>query len=168
MAPPLSSAPAPVAPAPTAAQTRREIDRLASAFFRAVSFGPGEPARYEALPQLFVVGGRLINTSGAVPSIHELAAFVQTRLASHADGTLTRYEVQELADTTEVFGSVAHRASAFVRRGEGAGGTFETRGMIMLQMVRGPDGWRISAAAWDDQRAGEPLSTHPEPTEFGS
>jgi hypothetical protein len=153
---------------PTPAQSRREIDRLAGAFFRAVSFGPGEPARYDALPQLFVVGGRLINTSGSTPSIHELAAFVQSRLASHADGTLIRYEVQELADTTEVFGSVAHRASAFVRRGEGPGGAFETRGMIMLQMVRGPDGWRISAAAWDDQRAGQPLSTHPEPTEFGT
>jgi hypothetical protein len=155
-------------PAPTPAQSRREIDRLAQAFFRAVSFGPGEPARYDALSQLFVVGGRLINTAGEAPAIHDLDAFVRSRMASHADGTLAWYDVQELSATTEVFGGVAHRASAFVRRGAGRGGTFEVRGMIMLQLVRGGDGWRISAAAWDDQRAGEPLATHAEPTEFGA
>ncbi|MEP7283713.1 MAG: hypothetical protein ABI696_17170, partial [Rubrivivax sp.] len=106
--------------------------------------------------------------SGEAPAVHALEAFVQSRMASHADGTITRYEVQELADTTEVFGGIAHRASSFVRRGDGPGGAFEVRGMILLQMVRDLDGWRISAVAWDDQHAGESLTAHPEPTEFGA
>lgn len=148
-------------------QAREAVARLVQAFFDAVSFAPGRAPRYAALHELFVEQGLLINNAGAAPEVMPVAAFIRSRQASYDSGSVARFEVTELADTTELFGSVAHRASAFVRRGHRDGQPFEGRGMIFLQCLHTPQGWRLVSVAWDDQRPGQALSGHAEPTEFG-
>jgi hypothetical protein len=148
-------------------QAREAVARLVQDFFDAVSFAPGRPPRYGALHELFVEPGLLINNAGEAPELMPVAAFVRSRQASYDGGSVTRFEVVELADTTELFGSVAHRASAFVRRGLREGQPFELRGMIFLQCLRTPQGWKLASVAWDDQRPGQGLAGHAEPTEFG-
>jgi hypothetical protein len=148
-------------------QSRQEVGGLVQAFFDAVSFAPGRAPRYGALTSLFVEHGVLVNNAGAAPELMPVADFVRSRQAAYDSGSVTRFEVGELADTTELFGSVAQRASAFVRRGVRDGQPFELRGMIFLQCLRTPQGWKLVSVAWDDQRPGQPLAGHAEPTEFG-
>ena len=69
-------------------------------------------------------------------------------------GDLTQFREVELSETTEVFGNVAHRFSAYAKSGTMKGVAFEGRGMISTQFVLTASGWRISAMAWDDERAG--------------
>ena len=148
-------------------QARQQVGRLVQAFFDAVSFAPDRAPRYEALHELFVAQGLLVNNAGDAPEVMPVAAFVRSRQASYDGGGVTRFEVVELADTTELFGNVAHRASAFVRRGLRDGQPFELRGMIFLQCLHTPQGWKLASVAWDDQRPGQGLAGHAEPTEFG-
>ncbi|MDH5541018.1 MAG: hypothetical protein OEY03_16585 [Rhizobacter sp.] len=152
----------------TVAQARREVDRKAADFFNAVSFEAGELPRFDALHGLFIGRGLLINNSAEATVVFTVDEFIGSRRAGFSADAVSRYRVTELSQTTEVFGGIAHRASGFVRSGVKAGQAFEVRGMIFMQFVQTPAGWRISAAAWDDQRPGQTLSGHAEPTEFGA
>jgi len=151
----------------SAAEVRRVLDRTIVAFFRAVSFEPGLPPAYERLRELFIARGLLINNTGSSTEISDLEQFIGIRQARFRAGEVTHYRVEEVSETTAIFGNVAHRASVFKRSGTRDNKTFETRGMIFTQFVRTPGGWLMSAAAWDDQRRGQVLSGHAEPTEFG-
>ena len=60
---------------------------------------------------------------------------------------------------TEVFGDIAQHFGSYAKAGVQDGTPFTGRGMKTLQFVRTPDGWRISAAAWDDERDGLTIDT---------
>jgi hypothetical protein len=150
------------------AAVKAELDRLTLEFFRAVSFEAGETPPYENLHALFIDAGLLIKNSAASPEISTVAQFIAPRLALVRAGELTRFREAELSETTEIFGNVAQRFSAYAKSGVQKGTAFEARGMIATQFILTPAGWRMSAMAWDDERPGLALPAHLEPTEFGA
>lgn len=149
------------------AAVKAELDRLSAGFFRAVSFEAGDTPRYEDIHALFIATGLLIKNSGATPEISTPSQFIAPRLATVRSGELTRFRETELYETTEIFGNVAHRFSAYAKSGTLNGMPFEARGMISTQFVLTPEGWKMSAMAWDDERPGLTIPRHAEPTEFG-
>jgi hypothetical protein len=131
-----------------------EIATVLARFLRAVSFGPGASPNYGALRDMFSEGARLIKNSGAVPEISTVNEFIASRHEQAATGRLTSFEEIEVADITDVFGNIAHRLSTYDKRGTLDGVEFAARGVISTQFIRTPEGWRISAMAWDDERPG--------------
>jgi len=127
------------------------------AFLAAVSFPPNGRPDYGVLRDLFVDGGRLIKSSGDAPEISTVDEFVAPRQQLVDSGELTSFEEVEIAHRSEVFGNVAHRLSSYAKRGESGGAAIDARGVIFTQFVRTPDGWRMSAMAWDDERPGLPI-----------
>jgi len=147
---------------------KAELDRLIAEFFHAVSFEAGGAPPYEKIHALFIESGLLIKNSGSVPEISSARQFIEPRQAMVLSGELTRFREVELSDTTEIFGNVAHRFSAYAKSGTMKGVSFEARGMISTQFIRTPAGWKISAMAWDDERSGLSIPRHYEPIEPGS
>jgi hypothetical protein len=137
-----------------------ELKRLVDEFFRAVSFEAGTKPSFERIHDLFIEPGLLIKNVGAAPEISNVRQFIQPRQASVDAGELTRFREAELSAKTEVFGNVAHRFSGYVKSGTLNGADFEAKGLISTQFVRTPAGWRMSAMAWDDERAGLRLAPH--------
>jgi len=135
-------------------EVRAELDRLVAEFFRAVSFEAGEAPPYDNIHVLFIEQGLLIKNSGATPEISGIREFIAPRQAMVRSGELTRFRETELSATTEIFGNVAHRFSAYAKDGTMKGAPFEARGMISTQFVRTAAGWKMSAMAWDDERPG--------------
>lgn len=133
---------------------KSELDRLMAEFFRAVSFESGETPPYENIQTLFVEAGLLIKNSATPPEISTVRQFLEPRQAMVAAGELTRFRESELSETTEIFGNVAHRFSAYAKSGTLKRVPFEGRGMISTQFVLTPAGWKMSAMAWDDERPG--------------
>jgi hypothetical protein len=131
-----------------------ELDRLTAEFFHAVSFESGETPPYEKIQTLFIEAGLLIKNSATTPEISTVRQFVAPRQAMVASGELTRFRESELSETTEIFGNVAHRFSAYEKSGTLKGLSFQARGMISTQFVLTPAGWKMSAMAWDDERPG--------------
>ena len=131
-----------------------ELDRLTERFFRAVSFETGEVPRYQDIHSLFIDTGLLIKSVGPIPEISSVRQFIEPRQAMVNAGELTQFREAELFSTTQVFGNVAHRFSAYAKSGTMKGVPFETRGMISTQFILTPDGWKMSAMAWDDERPG--------------
>ncbi|MEP6791242.1 MAG: hypothetical protein ABI907_07715 [Ramlibacter sp.] len=134
--------------------TRAELKRLTDEFFRAVSFEAGGKPPYEIIRSLFIEQGLLIKNVGSACEISSVSQFIEPRQALVDSGRLTRFHEAELSEATVVFGNVAHRYSAYEKSGVQQGQAFEARGMISTQFVRTPDGWKMSAMAWDDERPG--------------
>ena len=146
--------------APSHDEVPTELKRLTDAFFRAVSFELGQKPAYAKLYELFVEPGLLIRNSGPTPEIASVAAFIRPRQATVDAGQLTRFHEAEIAATTDVFGNVAQRFSAYTKSGTLNGQPFQARGMVTTQFVCTPAGWKMSSMAWDDERPGLEL---PEP-----
>ena len=135
-------------------KSKAEIDALTAAFFRAVSFNEGERPGYANLYDLFIEGGLLIKNSADAPEISTVQQFIEPRQRVVDSGELTRFEERETAEITEIFGNIAHRLSIYKKHGVSAGAVIAGRGVISMQFVTTPAGWRISALAWDDERPG--------------
>ncbi|MEO8005441.1 MAG: hypothetical protein ABI771_11085, partial [Betaproteobacteria bacterium] len=90
----------------------------------------------------------------------------ESRQASVNTGELTRFHEAEMSETTEVFGNVAHRFSAYRKSGTLRGVPFEARGLISTQFILTHVGWKMSSMAWDDERPGLTLPQQYEPQLF--
>jgi hypothetical protein len=128
------------------------LARLTAAFFAAVSFEAGERPDYDAIHSLFIPRGLLIRNTGDAPEVTTVAEFIAPRAALVEAGTLTEFYEGELSAVDEAFGTVAHRFSAYEKRGVQNGTAFAATGAISTQFVLTPDGWRMSSMAWDDAR----------------
>jgi hypothetical protein len=129
-----------------------QIEGLMTGFLRAVSFTAGDRPDYGDLPALFIPQAKLIRTSGPAPEISSVEQFVRTRQRAVYAGELMSFEETELAQTTELFGNIAHRFSSYAKRGTTNHGPIDVRGAISTQFIRTEAGWRISSMAWDDER----------------
>jgi hypothetical protein len=133
---------------------KRELDALATAFFEAVSFEPGGAPPYQNIHGLFIAAGLLIKNTASTPEISTVTQFIAPRQALVDNGALTRFKEWELSETTQIFGNIAQRYSAYGKAGTQDGKAFEARGVISTQFIRTPQGWKMSAMAWDDERPG--------------
>jgi hypothetical protein len=105
----------------------------------------------------------LIKNSGATLEVAGVAEFIRPRQALVDTGPLTQFREAEISHTTEAFGNVAHRFSAYEKSGTLNGTSFRARGMISTQFVHTATGWKMSSMAWDDEREGLSLPTGYEP-----
>lgn len=133
---------------------RAAIAGIVREFFAAFTSGLDSTARLDALRDLFLPGAVIVKTCGGEPTVYDVDGFIAPRQALLSGGALTDFREWELSGRTEVFGDVAQHFCAYAKAGVHDGTPFTGRGMKTMQFVRTRTGWRISAAAWDDERAG--------------
>lgn len=138
--------------APTGAASA--TSSLLAAFFAAVSFDEGAEPAYDGLHALFVERGLLVRAATGVPEAAGVREFIEPRRALVRSGRLKRFREWEISAREQAFGNVAHRFSVYGKSALLDGVATEARGMISTQFVRGPQGWRITVMAWDDERPG--------------
>ncbi len=137
-----------------AANDLEAIADITRTFFAAFVSGPDCAESLERLRHVLLPEAVIIRTGGDVPAVYGVDSFIAPRQALLTGGTLTEFSEWELAGRTDIFGDIAHRFSSYAKAGVQDGVPFTARGMKTLQFVRTPAGWRISAAAWDDERDG--------------
>ncbi|MEU7984924.1 DUF4440 domain-containing protein [Streptosporangium canum] len=129
---------------------KAELDQLMRTFLGAFTNTGGSPPNVGVVREVFIPQGMIIKNVGAEPVIYDLDAFVAPREKILTDGTLTEFSEWEVAERTEIFGSIAHRFSDYRKSGFLDGEWFEGSGRKTTQFVRTPAGWRMSSMAWDD------------------
>ena len=127
-----------------------ELAALTESFFQAVSFEKGHIPAYGRIRSLFIQGGKLINNSSEVPEIWTVEGFIASRRKLVDSGALVCFEEVETRATVEVFGRVAHRLSAYEKRGTREGRSIAGGGLISTQFILTLGGWKMSSMAWDD------------------
>jgi hypothetical protein len=142
----------------TAATADREaIAAIVRTFFAAFTSGPDSAARLDDLRAVFLPGAVIVRTCGGEPTVYGVDSFIAPRQALLSGGTLVDFREWELSGQTEVFGDIAQHFCGYAKAGVQDGTPFTARGMKTLQFVRTSAGWRISAAAWDDERDGRTI-----------
>ena len=141
---------------------RAETDRLAiravvDAFLAAFVSGPECSERMAGLRELFIPEALIVRTCGMEPAVMGVEEFIAPREALLTGGTLVDFREWPVAGTLELFGDIAHWFGSYAKAGVQDRVSFTGRGMKSIQLVRTADGWRISAAAWDDERDGVTL-----------
>jgi hypothetical protein len=131
-------------------EVKAELDQLMGAFLSAFANTGGAAPGIGIIREVFIPQGMIINNVGDEPVIYDLDAFIEPREKILTDGSLTEFSEWEVAERTEVFGSVAHRFSEYRKSGFLNGTWFEGSGHKTTQFVRTPAGWRMSSMAWDD------------------
>ncbi|RLV50408.1 nuclear transport factor 2 family protein [Nocardioides mangrovicus] len=120
-------------------------------FFGAFASGPGLDERMAELRSLFLPGAVVVRTCGDL-AVYDVDGFVEPRHELLADGSFEDFAEWPVAGTVTVYGDVAHWWGDYAKGGRRDGAPFEGRGVKSIQLVRTDAGWRISAAAWDDER----------------
>ncbi len=133
---------------------QRAIAEMMRTFFAAFASGPGCADRLEELRALFIPQAVITRTCGLPPAVYGVDDFIAPRRRLLSDGTLVDFREWEVSGHTEVFGNIAQHFCTYAKEGVQDGARFTARGMKTLQFIRTGHGWRISAAAWDDERAG--------------
>ena len=142
--------PEPNHPAHSDAGVKVELDKLMRAFLGAFTNTGGSRPAVDVIREVFIPQGTIISNIGAKPVIYDLDAFIAPREKILTDGTLTEFSEWEVAERTEIFGSIAHRFSHYRKSGFLNGEWFEGSGHKTTQFVQTPAGWRMSSMAWDD------------------
>ncbi|MEU9181555.1 GNAT family protein [Streptomyces sp. NPDC048550] len=127
-----------------------ELDRLMGVFVGAFTNTGDRRPDLGVIRDVFIPQGRIIANVGDEPVIYDLDAFIEPRQKMLTDGTLTEFSEWEVTERTEIFGSIAHRFSAYRKSGFHNGRWFEGSGHKTTQFVRTPSGWKMSSLAWDD------------------
>ncbi|MEV4682443.1 GNAT family N-acetyltransferase [Streptomyces kurssanovii] len=135
------------------AGVRAELARLMGVFVGGFTNTGGSRPDLGVIRDVFIPQGMIIANVGDEPVIYNLDAFIEPRQKMLTDGTLTEFSEREVAERTEIFGSVAHRFSEYRKSGFHRGEWFEGSGCKTTQFVRTPAGWKMSSLAWDDAPA---------------
>ena len=136
-----------------------EIEGTVRAFFAAFTSGPETATRLDKLRSLFLPEAVIIRTCGMEPVVYGIEEFIAPREALLTGGTLVDFREWQVSGRTDLFGDIAHWFGTYAKAGVQEGMPFRGRGMKSLQFVRTWDGWRISAAAWDDEREAVTIAT---------
>ncbi|WP_309237468.1 DUF4440 domain-containing protein [Actinomadura sp. BRA 177] len=132
------------------ADAKSELDRLMSVLFGAFTNVGGIRPNLTAVRDVFIPQGMIIKNVGGETRVYDLDAFITPREKILTDGTLTEFSEWEVAERTEIFGSIAHRFSAYGKSGYRNGEWFEGSGHKTTQFIRTPGGWKAISLAWDD------------------
>jgi hypothetical protein len=135
-------------------EDRAEIEGVVRAFFAAFTSGPDSAAGLDALRSLLLPRAVVVRTCGLEPEVYDVEGFIAPRAELLAGDNLTDFREWAVSGRTEIFGDIAHWFGSYAKEGVQDGAAFTGRGMKSLQLVRTSGGWRISAAAWDDERDG--------------
>ena len=141
------------------ADVKAELDGLMATFLGAFANPGGARPNVEAIYEMFIPEGMIINNDGATPVVYGLSQFVEPREKILTDGTLTEFREWETSETTEIYGSIAHRFSEYRKSGYLNGEWFEGGGVKTTQFVKTPSGWKFSSLSWNDEPALGPATT---------
>lgn len=137
-----------------------QILALVRCFFTAFTSGDGTSARLAALRAAMLADAVIVRTCGQLPAVYDVESFIAPRQTLLTDGSLVDFSERATTGRVDVFGDIAHWFGRYTKDGLFHGQPYPGGGMKSMQFVRTGDGWRISAAAWDDERPGLTPTDH--------
>jgi hypothetical protein len=135
-------------------EDHQAIDHVIRELFAAFGNRGGVRPALATLRRILLPEAVIVKNVGPDMEVYGLEGFIAPRERILTDGTLADFDESEEEARTDIHGNVAQRLSLYRKSGVLAGQPFTTRGLKTIQLVRTPDGWRVSALAWDDAREG--------------
>lgn len=129
------------------------IDNLTSELYNAICFEIGSHPPVEKLKELFIPTANMIRNDGASLEVMTVDDFIKSYTNRISDGTIKSFYEGELKNITEIFGTIAHRFSAYETKFDLANPEPFSIGINSIQFIKIGDDWKISSIVWNNQNA---------------
>ena len=133
-----------------------EINDVVTRVYAAISFPEGTTPDYAGLRSHFTDDAVFQHYRFDSLTTRTLDEFMAGFQNSVDAGRMTGFREEELGGVTESFGRIGHRISAYGSYVNGSTEMVE-RGVNSFQLLKLPEGWRVSAVIWDVEEEGLPI-----------
>lgn len=129
------------------------IKKAVNDAYAAISFKKGEEPQYDSIKNYFIPKAQLINFRNDTMQVTSIDQFVYLyRTFIESDSVKMFYE-KEIYGKTEQYGRVASRISTY-KTYLNTMDKPEERGVNSFQLVKTPQGWKVSSIIWDVEKKG--------------
>jgi hypothetical protein len=124
--------------------------------YASISFKSGEQPQYDAIKNYFTPQAQLINFIGDTAQTLSIDDFVKA-FRNYVETTkIQSFQEQEIYGRTEQFGNIAHRISSY-KTYINSLDMVKERGVNSFQLIKTPQGWKVSSLIWDVEKSGKPI-----------
>ncbi len=135
--------------APDDAAIKKAVDDA----YAAISFKSGDQPRYDSIQYYFIPQAQLINYISDTAQILSISDFVKA-FRNYVESTkITSFNEQEIYGRTDQFGNIAQRISTY-KTYVNSNDIVKERGVNSFQLIKTPQGWKVSSIIWDVEKAG--------------
>jgi len=119
--------------------------------YAAISFKKGDKPRVGEIKNYFIPQAQFINFRTDHAEIVSLPQIVELYKQMIDEGKINLFYEEELYGKTEQFGRIAHRISTY-KTYHNTMDTIAERGVNSFQLIKTPQGWRVSSIIWDIEK----------------
>lgn len=124
--------------------------------YTAISFKQGEQPRYDSIKNYFIPQAQLIDFIGDTAQILSIDDFVKAFKNYVQTSNITSFQEQELYGRTDQFGNIAQRISSY-KTYVNSLDIVKERGVNSFQLIKTPQGWKVSSIIWDVEKTGKAI-----------
>ena len=129
----------------------QQIDHLTEHFYLYKGFDAEHFPNMDGLQEIFFGEGHLVDHSFAQTMEFTLSSFIQALMKQIDAGNAEFFVQQEIADRSQVFGTMAQRMSVYEYTNAKDAGKDWKKGMSLIQFVFKEGKWLISSVIWRDE-----------------
>lgn len=129
------------------------IKKAVNDAYAAISFKKGEQPQYDSIKNCFIPKAQFISFRSDSMRVLNLEQFVYLYRTFIESDSVTMFHEKEIYGKTEQFGKIASRISTYKTYLNTMDKT-EERGVNSFQLVKTPDGWKVSSIIWDVEKKG--------------
>lgn len=130
------------------------LNQITEALFKAISFEAGSEPNIDAIKNLFIENGLLINCNEDAPQVRPVDQFIEHFHGLIEQKHLTSLHEVEVYHKTKIYDHIAHRYSFYEARSAPDTKPFAV-GINTLQFVKVESEWKITSMAWNDDKRGD-------------
>lgn len=127
--------------------------------YSVISFKKGEQPRFDEIPNYFLPEAQLINFRTDTADVSSIKRFIAAYKKFVADNKVQLFYEEEVYGKTEQFGKIAHRISTY-KTYMNTMDTVAERGVNSFQLIKTPQGWKVSSIIWDVERKDLPVPAY--------
>jgi hypothetical protein len=116
--------------------------------YAAISFNEGQKPGYDSIQYAFIPKAQLINFIADTAQILSIDDFVKAFKNYVKTTNIKYFREEEIYGRTDQFGNIAQRISSYKTFANSTDIPTE-RGVNSFQLIKTPDGWRVSSIIWD-------------------
>lgn len=129
----------------------KAIDKAVLDAYASICFKKGEQPRYSEIKNYFIPQAQLINFRSDTMQVTNLDQFIFLYRTVIEEGKIDLFYEKELYGKTEQFGRIASRISTY-KTYMNKLDTAEERGVNSFQLIKTPNGWKVSSIIWDVEK----------------
>lgn len=127
--------------------------------YAAISFKQGEQPRYDSIKNYFIAQAQLINFIEDTAQILSIDDFVRAFKNYVQTTNIHSFQEQEIYGRTDQFGNIAQRISTY-KNYVNSLDIVKERGVNSFQLIKTPQGWKVSSIIWDVEKAGKQIPNY--------